>query len=56
MRKNANVSAEKRPGGQGIADPFNDLRKEIDSRNVHEQATLWNLVDDFSRLPELGAL
>lgn len=27
------------PSGQGIADPFNDLPKEIGSRNIRKQAT-----------------
>lgn len=42
------------PGGQRIAHPFNDLTKEIGSRNIREQAALWNLIGDFSRLPELA--
>lgn len=42
------------PGSQGIADPFNDLTQEVGSRHIREQATLWDPVGDFSRLPELA--
>lgn len=42
------------PSGQGKADPFNDFTQEIGSGNVREQAALWNLIGDFSRLPELA--
>lgn len=38
-REKCKCKCWKGPSGQGIADPFNDLTKEIGSRNVREQAT-----------------
>lgn len=37
-REKCKCKCREGPGGQGIADPFDDLTKEIGSRNVREQA------------------